>query len=419
MQKFALSLTLALTCALAANMPHAETIRVFSGGQGQRPDLMRKLFDQFEAQNPGTKIEIETGGQSAELQREHLSKVLTAQSDSLDVFMLDITNQRSYASKGWLEPLNGYLGQPSDVLANHLPIYRTTNVIDGKLVSVPAFADAMFVYYRRDLMSKYNLSEPRTLEQLSKAAKTVMAGEKDPALQGFSIQGAPIEGAVCTFLLPLWSAGNDIADENGKYTLDNKIAEASIKQWLQLIDDGVVPKNVSEIKTIDTVNDFKAGKVLFAVNWGFAWDKFQNDADSKVKGKVDVMMMPRTSDRGKSNTCIGGWQWAVSAYSKHKPIAAKLVNFMSQPKASKLLAVEGSLLPVFPAVYSDEDYMAKVPWARGAGVIATFAKSRPASARYGEVSDAVRSTTSAMLAGKLSPERGIAEISAKLRPILK
>jgi multiple sugar transport system substrate-binding protein len=36
----------------AASAASAQTIRVFSGGQNQRPDLMRKLFDQFQAKNP-------------------------------------------------------------------------------------------------------------------------------------------------------------------------------------------------------------------------------------------------------------------------------------------------------------------------------------------------------------------------------
>jgi multiple sugar transport system substrate-binding protein len=397
----------------------AETLRVFSGGQGQRPDLMRKLFDQFEKANPGVKIEIETGGQTAELQRDYLGKALTSKSSALDVFLIDITNPRLYASKGWIEPLNAYLGKPETALIDHLPVYRTTNVIDGQIVAMPAFADAMFVYFRRDLLEKYGVREPRTWDQLAVAAKKIQKAEKNPALQGLSVQGAPIEGTVCTFLLPVWSKGSDLADSKGHFSLDTSIAQSSIEQWLKLMDEGVVPANVADIKTIDTVNDFKAGKVLFAVNWGFAWDKFQSDADSLVKGKVDVMPMLRVSDSSKSATCIGGWQWAVSAFSTHKPLAAKLVGFMSTPSAAKLLAVEGSLLPVFASVYTEPEYRAKVPWAAGAGVIATFARNRPVSARYGEVSDIVRASTSAMLARKISPQQGVADMAAKLKPILQ
>jgi multiple sugar transport system substrate-binding protein len=407
------------TVMFVASAASAQTIRVFSGGQNQRPDLMRKLFDQFQAKNPGVKIEIETGGSTAELQGAYLAKVLEAKDSALDIFMIDITQPRRYASKGWIEPLNQHLGEPVKVLADHLPVYRTTNVIDGKIVAMPGFADAMFVYFRRDLLEKHGVREPRTWDQLATAVKKIQAGEKNPALQGLSIQGAPIEGTVCTFLLPLWSKGGDLADSNGKLKMDLPMAQAGVEQWLKLVDQGVVAKNVSEVKTGDTVNDFKAGNVIFAINWGFAWDRFQADADTKVKGKVDVMPMLRVADNSKSATCIGGWQWAVSAFSKNKAMAAKLVGFMSTPEASKLLAVEGSLLPAFPSVYTEPAYTAKVPWASGAGVIATFGRSRPVSARYPEVSEIVRTGMSAMLARKVTPQQGVADMDAKLKPILQ
>jgi multiple sugar transport system substrate-binding protein len=57
----------ALAAALAASgaaYAQQTTLRVFSGGANQRPDLMRKLFDQYQAKNPGVKIDIETGSAS-------------------------------------------------------------------------------------------------------------------------------------------------------------------------------------------------------------------------------------------------------------------------------------------------------------------------------------------------------------------
>jgi Arc/MetJ-type ribon-helix-helix transcriptional regulator len=41
------------------------------------------------------------------------------------------------------------------------------------------------------------------------------------------------------------------------------------------------------------------------------------------------------------------------------------------------------------------------------------------SPRYGEVSDAIRNATSAMLARKVTPQQGVAELSAKLKPMLQ
>jgi multiple sugar transport system substrate-binding protein len=223
---------------------------------------------------------------------------------------------------------------------------------------------------------------------------------------------------VCTFLLPYWSQGKEFNDAKGKLTLDKAAAVKGLNQWLGLVDQGVVKRNVAEVKTPDTVNEFKAGQVVFAINWGFAWDRFEGDKDSKVAGKVGVMPLPAVAG-GKSATCVGGWQWAVSAFSKNKAEAAKLVRFMAGPEASKFLAVEGSLLPTSEAVYVDPDVVKAVPWFKDAAQVVTAGRSRPLSKDYGQVSDIIRTTTSAVLARTKKPEEGVDEIEGRLRRVMR
>ena len=419
------ALALALAGVLAAgtaNEALAQTkLRVFSGGQNQRPDLMRKLFDQYQKANPGVSIDIETGGSTSELQRQYLSTVLNAKDPAIDVYLIDIVNPAQYFGAGWLEPLNAHLGEPAMVLKPLLPVYASSNVINGKLVAVPAFADAMFMYYRRDLLEKHKIAEPKTWDELTAASRTIQVAESragNPNLQGLSIQGAPIEGAVCTFLLPYWSQGKDLNDAAGKLTLDRPAAVKGLQQWLAMVDAGVIKKNVAEVKTPDTVNEFKAGQAVFAINWSWAWDRFADDADSKVKGKVGVMPLPAMAG-GKSATCVGGWQWAVSAFSKHKAEAAKLVKFMGDREASKFLAVEGALLPTSAALYTDPDVVKAVPWFKDAAAVVVAGRSRPLSRDYGQVSDVIRTTTSAVLARTKTPEEGVAEIGSRLARVMR
>ena len=181
--------TLALSASLVAGMASAQqtTLRVFSGGQGQRPDLMRKLFDQFQVANPGIKVDIETGGATSELQRQYLSTVLNAKDPAIDIFLIDIVNPSQYSNAGWIEPLDSYIGGTA-ALKPYLPVYATANVVNGKVAAMPAFADAMFMYYRKDLLEKYKLAEPKTWDELSAAAQTIQKGEGNPNLQGLSIQ---------------------------------------------------------------------------------------------------------------------------------------------------------------------------------------------------------------------------------------
>ena len=397
----------------------AQNIRVFSGGASQRPDLMRKLFDEFEKKNPGSKIDMETGGATSEAQRQYLSTVLNAKDSAIDLYMIDIVNPMQYARAGWLEPLDAYLGaEAGTLMKNYLPAYASADVVDGKIVALPAFADAQFLYYRKDLFEKYGVKSPATWDDLAVGLKKILDGEKNTAMNGVATTGAAIEGAVCSFLKPYWSQGKDFNDASGRMTLDKAAAQKGVEMWLSLVDRGVMQKNIGEVKPADMNNAFKAGNLVAMVNWGFAWDILQTQADSTVKGKVGVLPLPAMTG-GKSATCIGGWQWAVSAFSKNKAAAAKLARFMSSPESAKFLAIEGSLLPVFPQTYSDADVLKKLPHYRDALPVVQAARGRPMSDRYGEVSDAIRTTTNAMLARTVKPADGVAEIENKLRRVMR
>jgi multiple sugar transport system substrate-binding protein len=407
-----------LGIGLLATSVSAQSIRVFSGGQNQRPDLMRLMFNEYEKQNPGVKVEIETGGATSELQRQYLSTVLNAKDSAIDVYMLDIVNPMQYARAGWLEPLNAHLGaEANTIMKTYLPAYGSANVVDGKIVALPAFADAQFVYYRKDLFEKHSVKEPQTWDEMAVGLKKILDAEKNPNLAGISTSGAAIEGAVCTLLVPYWSQGNEFNDASGKLTFNKEAASKGLNMYLNLVDQGVMPKNVGEHKPADLNNMFKAGNLVAMVNWGFAWNVMQA-ADSGVKGKVGVMQVP-TMAGGKNATCIGGWQWGVSAFSKNKATAAKLIRFMSTQPVAKFLALEGSLLPVYAETYRDPDVLKKEPWYELALPVVQSAKGRPMSENYGQVSDIVRTTTNAMLVRTTKVADGVADIDGKLARVMK
>ncbi len=394
-------------------------LRLFAGGNTTRPDLLRKLLDDYETRNPGVRVQISVGSATAELQRKYLTTLLNAKDSTYDAFILDITSPAQFAAAGWTEPLNNYVGTYAEQLfSEYLPVYREANWVGNRLVALPAYSDAMFMYYRKDLLERYGVTPPETWDELASAARTILARENDANLQGLSIQGAPIEGAVCTFLLPYWSQGSYVIDHDGHLNFNRAHAARGLQLWRDLIAQGVIKKTVAEIKTGDTVNDFKAGKVIFAINWGFAWDRFQRDADSRVRNTIGVIRLPKIAG-GEHASCIGGYQWAVSAFSRHKAETVALVRYLGSTEVSTYLALKGGLLPTRTALYRDQTLNAQIPWLPFAEPVLLTAKSRPVTPRYAEVSNAVRSATSAVLGGSMTVNEGVNDIERRLTRILR
>ncbi len=417
LKKLALAATLASFVVGSAASWSQTTLRIFTGGQ-QRPDVMRKIADEYEKRTPGVKIAVEVGGATSEAQQQYLNTVLTSKDSALDVVLIDVIRPAQWSAAGWAEPLDAYLGaDKTKVMSQYMKAYADANTVNGKVISLPYFADSQFLYYRKDLLAKYKRPVPKTWDDLMETSQIIMQGEKNPNLRGFETAGAPIEGTVCTFLVPLWGEGSEMT-KNGKLNLDTPEARQPFQLLGRLKQAGVMSPNVGEIVTDRIRINLQAGNLIFAQSWGYVWNRSQNDADSKVKGNIGVTTLP-SSKTGKSATCIGGWQLAVSAFSKNKAEAVKFVRYLSSPEVSKQQAIAASHLPVFPSVYKDKEVLAANPWFEFAGPIVETAKSRPVSPRYQEVSDAIRSNMNAYLSGTKTTDVALADMKKRLEPVFK
>jgi multiple sugar transport system substrate-binding protein len=417
MKALNLMMLAALALGFATAAAAETTLRIFTGGQ-QRPDVMRKIADEYQKKNPNIKVEIEVGGATSEAQQQYLNTVLASKDSSLDVMLIDVIRPAQWAAAGWAEPLDSYLGaDKARVMSQYIRAYADADQVNGKVIALPYFADAQFLYYRKDLLDKYKRPVPRTWDEMMETAQLIMKGENNPQLQGFSTAGSPIEGTVCTYLVPLWGAGSDIT-KDGKLNLDSPQAREPFQLMGRLKASGVLPKNIGEIATDRIRIDFQSGNVIFGQSWGYVWNRLEGDADSKVKGKVGVTTLPADKG-GKSATCIGGWQLAVSAYSKNKAEAVKLVRWLSTPEVSKSMALLASNLPVFPSVYKDPDVLKANPWFAEALPVVETAKSRPVTPRYTEVSDAIRSNMNAYLSGTKTTDAALGDMKGRLTPIFR
>jgi multiple sugar transport system substrate-binding protein len=394
------------------------TLRIFTGGQ-QRPDVMRKIVDEYEKRTPGVKVEVEVGGATSEQQQQYLNTVMASKDSALDIMLIDVIRPAQFSATNWAEPLDGYLGAEKDaVMAKYLPAYREANVVAGKVIALPYFADAQFLYYRKDLLEKHGVQPPKTWDELKTGAEKIMKMEGNANLSGFQTAGAPIEGTVCTYLVPLWGAGGGLTDAAGKLNLANEAAKKPFQLWTDLKAANVTPPNLAEIPTDRIRQNFQAGNLLYGMTWGYVWNRSQNDADSLVKDKVGVVPLPGFT-AGAGATCIGGWQIAISAFSKNKTEAYKLLRYLSSPEVSKMQAIAASHMPVFAEVYADADVLKANPWFAQALPVVQTARSRPVSAAYPRVSEVIRTNMNAFLAGSKTADAALADMQKDLTPIFR
>jgi multiple sugar transport system substrate-binding protein len=394
------------------------TLRIFTGGQ-QRPDVMRKIVDEYEKRTPGVKVEVEVGGATSEQQQQYLNTVMASKDAALDIMLIDVIRPAQFSATNWAEPLDSYLGAEKDaVMAKYLPAYREANVVGGKVIALPYFADAQFLYYRKDLLEKHGVQPPKTWDELKTGAEKIMKMEGNPNLSGFQTAGAPIEGTVCTYLVPMWGAGGRLTDAGGKLNLANDAAKKPFQLWADLKAANVTPPNLAEIPTDRIRQNFQAGNLLYGMTWGYVWNRSQNDPDSLVKDKVGVVPLPGFAP-GAGATCIGGWQVAISAFSKNKAEAYKLLRYLSSPEVSKMQAIAASHMPVFAEVYSDADVLKANPWFAQALPVVQTARSRPVAAAYPRVSEVIRTNMNAFLAGSKTADAALADMQKDLTPIFR
>jgi multiple sugar transport system substrate-binding protein len=412
-----LTATLLLGASSVA-MAQQTTLRIFTGGQ-QRPDVMRQIADEYQKRNPSVKIEVEVGGATSEQQQQYLNTVLASKDSALDVILIDVIRPAQWAAAGWAEPLDSYLGAEKDaVMARYLPAYREANIVGGKVIALPYFADAQFLYYRKDLLEKHGVQPPRTWDELKVGAEKIMKAEGNPNLSGFQTAGAPIEGTVCTYLVPMWGAGGSLTNAQGQLNLGTDAAKRPFQLWADLKAANVTPPNLAEIPTDRIRQNFQAGNLIFGMNWGYVWNRTQNDPDSQIKDKVGVVPLPGFTANAAA-TCIGGWQVAVSAFSKNKAESVKLVRYLSSPEVAKMQAIAASHLPVFPEVYTDADVLKANPWFKDALPVVQTARARPVSPAYPRVSEVIRTNMNAFLAGSKTADAALADMTRDLAAVIR
>ena len=291
-----------------------------------------------------------------------------------------------------------------DLVPQHFPSIIESQTVNGKLVALPIFTDAPALFYRKDLLEKYEVAVPKTWAELTVSAQTVQDGERAAGkgdFWGFVWQGNAYEGLTCNALEWVKSfGGGQIVEPDGSISINNPKAIAALEQakaWVGTVSpDGVLAYQEEEARGV-----WQTGNAAFMRNWPYAYGLGNGD-DSAVKGLFGVTTLPTGGDNPTSAATLGGWNVAVSKYSTKQEAAISLALYLAGPEAQKHRALTESNLPTIVALYDDAEIAAGqpiIPQWKDVFLQAVPRPSAPTLGKYNEVSSKFWSAVHATLSG--------------------
>lgn len=343
----------------------AVDVTISCGAVGQEREFCEQATNAW-TQQTGHHVTVTTPPQKT---NERYFKYLVdlGNSDSrIDVYQIDVI-WPGLLAKHFVD-LKQYI--PPEAIQGHFPAIVANNTVDGRLVGMPWFTDVGVLYYRKDLLEKYGLPVPQDWSELVDTGLYIQTQERKAGhaeLWGYVFQGAAYEGLTCNALE--WIAaygGGTVIGADGAITINNPQAVMAIARAASWIDTAAPPRVIA-FNEEDARQVFQLGNAVFMRNWPYAW-ALLNAKDSPVAGKVEVAPLPRGGMKGVAASTLGGWQLAVSKYSRNPKEAADLVRYLTSEAVQKQRAIAGSYPPTIMRLYEDSEVRVATPF---------FAKLRP------------------------------------------
>jgi trehalose/maltose transport system substrate-binding protein len=362
------------------------------GGSHTRDLALAKKF----SQQTGITVKVVPHPAASDASYSQLARAFSSKSSSIDVAMIDVVWPGAFAP--FLVDLKPKLGQQAK---QHAQGIVQNDTVGGKLVAMPWFGDFGMLYYRTDLLKKYGYKRPpASWTQLFQMAKKIQDGEKssNPSFSGFVFQGNAYEGLTCDALEWVASSGGGHFIDGGKATINNAKA-ANILNMFRANIGKTTPRGVTSYQEGETHDAFIGGNAAFMRNWPYAYS-LAAAKGSKVAGKFAVAPLPHGAGQ-KSVATVGGWQLAVSKYSKHVDASIEFVRYMTSKPVEKFNTLTNSNVPTIPSLALDKQVRKAAPYLNPATANVPRA-TRPSTAlgaKYNQGSKLIYQAVSRILNG--------------------
>lgn len=321
--------------------------------QGARLETIQAAADQFMADNPKVKINIETFSWA-----DFYTKWTTGLASG------NVPDMSSAVAIQVVEMIDADAILPMDNLIDRIgrenfyeKALTEMTAEDGHCYGVPLYSNTEAMWYRKDLMEKYNLEVPETWDELYEAAKIITDGE------GGSVFGTAMPMGTNDMLATRWlhlyvrSAGETLITEDGKANLTSPTAIDGIKYWVKVYQD-ISPADAINYNTLDEATMYYQGKLAFDFNTGFHISGVAENSPDLLQ-YVDCAPIPRVNKGDPAVGCeTNNTPLVIWKNSAHPEICEAFIEYFYEPEryVDFLLSVPVGMMSAIQGVTDTEKY---------------------------------------------------------------
>jgi len=353
------------------------TLKITCRAKGIELELFQEAINQWiKLTGNRHKVEIVTLPHSSNECFALYKQWLSAKSFDVDILQMDFPWIGAFGDV--LTDLNQFYKNGEIDKEDIFTAIKDNMYFNGKMVALPAYTDCEVMYYRKDLLQKYNRSVPGSWQELYETAKFIQEQERktNNRFYGYVFQAKAFEMLTCNFVQLIDTFGGAVIN-NGRAVVDSKECVDALVLLINCLKNAST-KSVLNYSEEEARGLFQAGNALFMNSWPYAWS-LMNDPNTAVSGRIGVMPIPTGNMlKGKSSGVIGGWFFTVSKYSKNASVAADLVKFLTS-KAQHKIRAEFAYAPAYKSLYKDPEILKKNSFFAVLSNSLEYAVARPSS----------------------------------------
>jgi multiple sugar transport system substrate-binding protein len=304
--------------------------------QGSDAQFLPQLLKDFEAENPGVKVNVTAIPWDA---AHNKYQTAIAGGTTPDLAQMGTTWMTDFS--------DAFDPKPAEIdTSGFFPSSVKSTEVAGATLGVPWYVDTRVLYYRKDLAASAGFSQfPTTWDGLTSLAKALKS--QDGVKSGIQL---PVSGADSfQSMLPfLWSNGAEfISKDNTKWTFDTPEIVEALKYYQSFFTDGLADKNppagggeaafVNGTAPVLIAGPSELGQLDQAGGPGF-------------QNKYMVAQFPK---KVSGTSFIGGSDMVVFKDAKNRDGAWKLTQWLSKPEVqTKWYKISGDL-PALQSSWKD------------------------------------------------------------------